>query len=191
MWISVCFQASPWSLLKCGSHTGVVYSMWGWLQVSIVWIRGDSTVHENVICIQYNTGSRREWNVSYIININKKLKQAQNWALRNSWDNMWAIRCCTIYFVSCQLGNYVARSWYRGPDPDPWVLKLTAGGVLDQMPFRSRKVLHQSHFPFHVFATSHGSCQSGQTKQTSLPLAIRYWVMFSKMVRYQHVKMPC
>jgi len=32
--------------------------------------------------------------------------------------------------------------------------------------------------------------RQGRLPWLNPPLAIKYWVMFSKMVRYQHVKMP-
>ena len=47
-------------------------------------------------------------------------------------------------FVSCWLCSCVARPWYRGPGPGPWVLALEAGVAHDWMPFKSQKILYWS-----------------------------------------------
>ena len=54
-----------------------------------------------------------------------------------------SLRC----FVSCWVDSYVARSWYRGPAPGPWVLTLEVGEVLDQKLFQSQKILHPTSIP--------------------------------------------
>ena len=72
------------------------------------------------------------------------------------------------HYASYWLDSYVARSWYRGPGPGPWVLTWETDEVLNQMPFQSQKILHQSHSLLQVVATSHGLCWSMQTKQTCL-----------------------
>ena len=59
------------------------------------------------------------------------------------------------HLVSCWLDSYVARSWCRGPAPGPWVLTLEVGEILSQMPFPSKRILHQSHSLLQVVATGH------------------------------------
>ena len=82
--------------------------------------------------------------------------------------NFWMLYHSLQQSVSCWLDSYVARSWYRSPSPGPSVLTLEVGEVLDQTPFQSQRILHQSHSLLQVVVTSHGSCWSVWTKQTSL-----------------------
>ena len=114
----------------------------------------------------------REWTIGYVINVDEKHAREDPKlspeGLLKLHVNFQMLYHSLQQSVSCWLDSYVARSWYRGPSPGPSVLTLEVGEVLDQMPFQSQRILHQSHSLLQVVVTSHGSCWSMWTKQTSL-----------------------